>query len=198
MICHAFEIGNASSLPVKEEETKKYDRKKLVKDTLALLKADTPVIVRMETLRRACTLLGSEPGIAKDLLLRLSARAMDAEARGKSDSLSWFDAGYFAASLFQLGVEMGFEAGEDTGCVGYLWLKRAIETGKPDAGMELGAALATHPAMHKGTQELYEKHLQTAAKLAEKDSVTEKNIKAHCDTWHVKVDKNADKETAKK
>jgi len=198
MICQGFEIGTAASLPVKEDDTRKYDRKKLAKDTLALLASDTPVIVRMETLRRACCLLGSEPGIAKDILLQLAARALDAEAKGKPDRLSWFDAGYFAASLSQLGVEMGFDAGEQMGCVGYLWIKRAVENGKPDAGIEFGAALATHPAMHKGTQETYEKHLQTAAKLAEKGSVIEKNILSHCDTWHVKVKSTTEKETAKK
>lgn len=187
MICQSFDIGTAASLPVKENEVQSYDRTKLVSDTLALLNPKIPVIVRMETLRRACILGSFEPQVSKDLLLRLAARALDAEAAGKPDSLGWFDAGYFAASLSQMSVQIGFVAGEANGCEGYLWLQRALAVGKPDAGMEFGAALATHPAMHKGTHEVYEKHLKRAASLAETDSVTEKNVLAHGKNWNVEI-----------
>src|SRR5215467_5360912 len=57
LICHPFEIGNARSLPwggtdwraVKHD----YEINHLVGDTLALLRPETTVIVRMETIRRA-------------------------------------------------------------------------------------------------------------------------------------------------
>src|SRR5688500_4770321 len=57
LICHPYIIGAASSLPGSDGDWKgvnpSYDRTHLVRDTLALLNADTPIIVRMETLRRA-------------------------------------------------------------------------------------------------------------------------------------------------
>src|SRR6185436_15560033 len=58
LICHPYEIAHAQSLPwanpgewraVKSD----YDLNRLVNDTLALLTPNTPVIVRMETMRRA-------------------------------------------------------------------------------------------------------------------------------------------------
>lgn len=200
MICQPFDIGTASSLPTAEKEVQAYDRKKLIAETLGLLTPSMPVIVRMETLRRACILCSFDPHIARDLMLRLAARALDAEAAGKPDSLAWFDAGYYAASLSQLSVDLGagFNPGQANGCDGYLWLQRAIATGKPSAGMEFGAALATHPAMHKGTHEVYQKHLQQAAALAEKDSVTEKNILAHCKNWRVELKKRDEKDPDRK
>ncbi|MEK6570505.1 MAG: hypothetical protein AABZ61_03985, partial [Bacteroidota bacterium] len=56
LICHPLNIGNAKSLPSGNGpfETKRdYNRAGLVEETLALLIPDMPVIVRMETLRRA-------------------------------------------------------------------------------------------------------------------------------------------------
>src|SRR5688500_20051787 len=57
LICHPYAIGAAKSLPGSDGDWKgvnpNYDRTNLVRDTLALLTPETPVIVRMETLRRA-------------------------------------------------------------------------------------------------------------------------------------------------
>src|SRR5579872_5385312 len=60
LICHPHDIGSAKSLPWKNDGANKWDNPDpnysvghLSADTLQLLTPGTPVIVRMETLRRA-------------------------------------------------------------------------------------------------------------------------------------------------
>jgi hypothetical protein len=57
LLCHPFDINNARSLPWSGSEwrgvDKNYNINRLVDDTLGLLAPETPVMVRMETLRRA-------------------------------------------------------------------------------------------------------------------------------------------------
>ena len=91
LICHAFEIGNAKSLPLDGHSwnlsgSENYDTKNLASDTLAILTPDTPVLVRMETLRRATLYARKDPIAAKELLARLHARATAAESAGHAGS----------------------------------------------------------------------------------------------------------------
>lgn len=56
LLCHPYEIGDAKSLPWGGgpfDRHKTYDTTKLIPDTLALLTHQTPMLERMETLRRA-------------------------------------------------------------------------------------------------------------------------------------------------
>jgi hypothetical protein len=57
LICKNYEIGAAKSLPWGGSDWRSvkpdYDINRLVEDTQALLTPETPVIIRMETLRRA-------------------------------------------------------------------------------------------------------------------------------------------------
>src|SRR5258707_15868712 len=82
LICHAIDIGAEQSLPWTStgwnlSGQEKYDVSRLVADTLALLTPSTPVLLRMETLRRA-TLYGQQrTAVAKELLLRLEARTRE-------------------------------------------------------------------------------------------------------------------------
>src|SRR5215472_8249437 len=106
LICHAFEIGQAKSLPWISHNwnlsgSENYDTKNLASDTLEILKPDTPVLVRMETLRRATLYARKDPLAAKELLARLHARATAAESAGHPDALAWFDAGYIAETYKQ-------------------------------------------------------------------------------------------------
>jgi len=197
MICQPFDIGTANSIG-RSADMKDYDKRNLVKDTLDALNAKAPVIVRMETLRRVSVVGYNELPMVRELMLRLTARALDAEASAKASAIAWFDAGYLAASLSQMGTELGFDPGRDAGCDGYLWLKRAASLAKDDAEIEFAAALATHPAMHKGTQEIYEGHLRNATKFAAKGSLAEKNIREHCTNWKVSPEKLSGKADAKK
>src|SRR4030081_2382074 len=66
LICHTIEIGQAKAFPwighnwnLTGGET--YDTKNLVRETLEILAPDTPVLVRMETLRRATLYARKEP-----------------------------------------------------------------------------------------------------------------------------------------
>src|SRR2546429_8323872 len=66
LICHPIEIGQAKSLPLidwNQKGTGSYDLKNLSRDTLAILNPSTPVLVRMETLRRATLYARQDPQI---------------------------------------------------------------------------------------------------------------------------------------
>lgn len=144
LICHRFEIGNAKSLPLidwSRKDTGGYDLKNLSRDTLGLLQPNTPVLVRMETLRRASIYARHDQKVAKELLTRLHARAAESDAAGHPDALAWFDAGYLAETYKQWFGKV--EANPATGVDGYAWVKRAISLRGEDAEMEFAAALIT-------------------------------------------------------
>ena len=95
LLCFPFEIGAAKSLPIGTDNWKatdpKYNADHLVDDTLALLTPETPVLVRMETLRRATIYAATRPAIATALLTALQARASVPDAHAP---LAVFDFGY--------------------------------------------------------------------------------------------------------
>src|SRR5260370_32759107 len=102
LICHSIDIGTAPSLPwtssgwnLTGQET--YDVNHLVTDTLSLLTANTPVLVRMETLRRATLYAQQRTATAKELLARLESRTHG----NPNDALAAFDFGYLAESYKQ-------------------------------------------------------------------------------------------------
>src|SRR5437899_9250884 len=127
LICHTIEIGQAKSLPwishnwnLSGGET--YDTKNLVRDTLEILAPDTPVLVRMETLRRATLYARKDSRAAKELLARLHARATSAESSGRPGALAWFDVGYLAEAYKQW--------------IGQSWMKVAKDEQNPAAGVD--------------------------------------------------------------
>src|SRR5215467_11140075 len=71
LICHPFDIGNAKSLPFNGAHwnlsgNENYDTRNLVRDTLAILDSGAPVLVRMETLRRATLYAHNDSTLAKE------------------------------------------------------------------------------------------------------------------------------------
>ena len=97
LICHPIEIGQAKSLPWidwNQKGTGGYDLKNLTRDTLAILDSSAPVLLRMETLRRATIYARQDPQVAKELLTRLHSRAANSTDSGLSEALAWFDVGY--------------------------------------------------------------------------------------------------------
>ena len=95
LLCFPFDIGAARSLPMGtgnwHATDPAYDVAHLVDDTLALLTPQTPVVVRMETLRRATVYASTNAGVAEALLKALQARA----AMPTADApLAVFDFGY--------------------------------------------------------------------------------------------------------
>lgn len=170
LICHPFNIGDAKSLPwggsdwsaIKAD----YDVRRLVGDTLALLAPDTPVLVRMETLRRATIYVRKNQPLADELLARLMERVRDAEGRGQAAATAWFDAGYLAESYKQTGLS--------TSLNGYALVKKSIGLGGEKPEKEFAAAL-----MAAGRQGQSGEHLQNARAGAGEGSLLAKNLLSH-------------------
>jgi hypothetical protein len=188
LICHSIEIGQAKSLPWISHSWnlsggENYDTKNLIKDTLEILKPDTPVLVRMETLRRATLYARKDPVAAKELLARLHARASSAESAGKPDALAWFDAGYLAETYKQwigrnlphMTDGMRMDANPASGVDGYAMIKKAIALRGDDAQMEFAAALVTL----SGPRDEHAQHAQRAIAGAKMDALLAQNLATH-------------------
>ena len=105
LLCHPFDIGTAKSLPWDgragwSQGRADYPIKQLVADTEAILQPETPVIVRMETLRRAAIYASQDPAVASALLQTLSAKA-----RGtRPEAFAALDAAYLVEALHQVSM----------------------------------------------------------------------------------------------
>ncbi len=117
LLCHPFQTNGAPSLPWGgngwNQARAGYDLARLGADTEALLAPATPVIARMETLRRAAIYASRDGKVARGLAGRLDARvaaAKDDDAR----ALALFDAGYFRETLQDIVRLQGY----DTAAIG--------------------------------------------------------------------------------
>jgi hypothetical protein len=152
LMCHQIQIGDVKSLPWGDDvfsPASKYVASNVVEDTLKLLTPDMPVLGRMETMRRAVVYIKQDTARADRLLGSLLTRALDAEVvmDSKVVALSYFDAGYFAATLGQAGIRTSF--GPQIGkhdlhrVPGYAWMVRGYKLDHLNGDMALGLALAT-------------------------------------------------------
>ena len=153
LVCHPINIGSARSLPWTSTSWKlsgdeSYDVGHLVAGTFALLGPDTPVLVRMETIRRAALYSQNDAAVARDLLAGLQARATS----GEHGSLAAFDYGYLIETYRQLELAFRMSRGGENrgnwvnpaaGFGGYAWVKKAIVMRGGDTEMEFAAALIT-------------------------------------------------------
>jgi len=173
LICHPIEIGPAKSLPWVDWTHKgstDYDLKNLTRDTLAILDSNAPVLVRMETLRRATIYARQDPQAAKELITRLQARAANSDAAGHSDALAWFDVGYLSEAYKQW---MGKgEPNPAAGLDGYNWVRKAISLRGSDPEMEFAAALITL----SGPQGAHQDHVRKAMAGAKNDTLLAQNL----------------------
>jgi hypothetical protein len=187
LICHAIDIGAAQSLPwtstgwnLSGQET--YDVSHLVPDTLALLAPSTPVLVRMETMRRATLYAQQRGAVAKELLLRLEARTKE----NPKDALAAFDFGYLAETYKQANwlrqhtdwlkaANRGAES-MDANLVakidGYELVRNAIASRGSDPQMEFAAALMTT----EGARSEHDRHLQNAIAGSKADALLARNL----------------------
>lgn len=162
-ICHQFQTGGAPSLPWSDgpgwrRPVATYDLSRLTDDTLKLLTPSTPVLARMETIRRATIYASTDARIAADLLSRVLARALDTVGEGAVSRHALFDAGYLVESYRQAnliyrhdmlhGREKQAWVLRDTpkGLDGYAWILSALKMGSPDPEMEFGASRVTEGA----------------------------------------------------
>jgi hypothetical protein len=182
LICHTIEIGDAKSLPWVSHSWnldggENYDTRNLVRDTLEILGPNAPVLVRMETLRRATLYARKDPGAAKGLLARLQARAASAEASGHADALAWFDVGYLAETYKQWIGQPWMRINKDeqnpaSGLDGYALVQKALALRGPDPQMEFAAALIAL----SGHQTVHGEHAQKAIAGAKSDPLLARNL----------------------
>jgi hypothetical protein len=156
LICHAFDAGTSALLPWGQgpgwdSPDRSYDVGRLTADTLRLLAVDTPVLARMENLRRATIYAARDRKVAAELMTAIMARA---EAGGGSrDALAWFDAGYLvesyrqASHIYQWDMLSPAERAtwtirtEPSGTDGYALVRKAIAITGTSPEMEFAASL---------------------------------------------------------
>ena len=187
LLCHPFDISGAQSLPWGDAqswtaERSDYDVSRLVADTEKLLVPGTPVIVRMETLRRAALYASRDPKVASNLLTTLTGK-VHASNRAKSpDALAYFDAAYIIEALRQVGM-----LGEARGFAdrapamrdlvkdldGYALIQKSLLVQPDDPSLEFAAALIASDR-HRGA---YQQHADRARAGAKKDALLAKNLR---------------------
>ena len=173
LICHPIEIGQAKSLPWVEfnhRGSTDYDLKNLSRDTLAILDSHAPVLVRMETLRRATIYARQDPQVAKELITRLQARAAKSDVARRPDALAWFDVGYLAEA-YKHWMGKG-EPNPAAGLDGHSLVRKAISLRGSDPEMEFAAALITLPS----PDSVHRNHVQEAMEGAKNDSLLAQNL----------------------
>jgi hypothetical protein len=186
LLCHPFEIGTARSLPWNGshgwwEGRSDYKLENLVADTEALLTPSTPVIVRMETLRRAALYASADSTVASQLLRRLMTRAQTAEEGSPASALAWLDAAYIAEAFREVTMLSGMSEFRDRiGGVraalgdadGYALIRKSIAARPDDPSIQFAAALI---AADKN-RTAYDEHAAKARAGASRDPLLARNI----------------------
>jgi hypothetical protein len=187
LLCHPFDIGDARSLPWDGREwsqgRRDYNVATLVADTEAILTPTTPVIVRMETLRRAALYASLDGKVAAQLLQTLNARAAAAERTSSpASALALFDAGYLTETFRQisdLGRSSGWAARSATiaGVIGKVngksFMDRTIALRPDDGAIQFAAALVAAST----DRSAYLQHAAKARDAASRDPLLARNIK---------------------
>jgi len=188
LICHPFTTGaDAPVLPWAEGGQwhlphPGYDRANLVADTLSLLSADAPILVRMENMRRATIYADENPSVAAALLRAVVERTETKPTDARAEALEWFDAGYLVETYRQLGLiyqhDMRASHGRWTSLVpeelagldGYALVQKAVAlTPESRAELDFASALMTR-------EPLTATHLRRAASSAAAGSLLAQNL----------------------
>ena len=187
LLCHPFDIGGAKSLPWNsglswQGARPDYPLNRLVSDTVAMLTPSTPVVVRMETLRRAAIYAARDPQVAARLFTALTARAESAGSAARERALAYLDAGYYAGALRQLSqLSQSSEFGDRGPALraivqhtdSYALVAKALSSVQvEDPSMEFAAALIASD----GHREAYAEHAQKARAGAGQDALLARNI----------------------
>ena len=184
LLCHPFEIGHARSLPWDggggwSDAKSDYKIDRVIADTEALLTSSTPVLVRMETLRRASLYASTNAQVAKQLLSRLVARADASEAAGRPDALAFLDAAYVTEAYREIAMIPEFARRAEGvraaigSADGYALISRSIAARPDDPAIQFAAALI---AADKN-QARYAGHATKARAGAATDPLLAKNLK---------------------
>jgi len=187
LLCHPFDIGSARSLPWDGTSSwaqgrADYDIANLVADTEALLTPSTPIIVRMETLRRAAIYASADLDVAKRLLTRLADRTRTAGKTEAPDVLAVLDAAYVIEAFRQISYLTHAPEFKDRAPMlralignsdGYALVAKSLAARPNDPALEFAAALIASDR-HRGA---YGEHARKARAGANKDALLARNIK---------------------
>ena len=156
LLCHPFDIGGATSLPWDGSRAfwqgrADYRIANVVTDTESLLGPAVPVIVRMETLRRAAIYASANADLAARLYSRFETRVRRSQGSGRADPLAIFDLAYLTETYRQI-ADLDRITSEFQGrgpalrkivgsTDGYALVARLLEVRTDDPAMEFAAAL---------------------------------------------------------
>ena len=186
LLCHPFDIGAAKSLPWVGEKNwfegrPDYKLDRLVADTEALLTPSVPVIVRMETLRRAALYASTDARVASILVKRLINRAEASEVAGQPDALAYLDAAYLAGALNEITMlarSQGFETRSEVArqvkgsLDAYALIKKSVALRPADPAIQFAAALIASDD-HRGE---YPAHAAKARAGSAGDALLARNL----------------------
>jgi hypothetical protein len=187
LLCHPFDTGGAKSLPWDHNNGSwngaraDYALNRLVADTEALLTPSTPVIARMETMRRAGIYASRDPKVAAQLFTTLSARTEAAGREDKAGALAYLDAAYFVEAIRQLSqMSKSGEFGDRgpalraivQGTDGYALASKALSLRPGEPALEFAAALISIDR-HR---DAYPRHAEKARAGAAQDTLLARNI----------------------
>lgn len=186
LLCHPFDIGGATSLPWDNATglstgRADYPVSRVIADTEALLTPATPVIVRMETLRRAAIYASQDREVASALLSRLVARTRASARPSTPDPLAYLDAAYVAEAFRQIGMlgrSAGFAARAPiaaavaAGTDGLALMDQGLAARPGDAALEFAAALMSADK----SRAAYDAHARNARTLTSSDPLLARNL----------------------
>jgi hypothetical protein len=179
LLCFPFETGGARTLPMKGGDWKsidpKYDVSHLTADTLALLTPSTPVVARMETIRRATIYASTHPQLATDLLVALQERATIKTA---SAAAAVFDFGYLVETYKQAAYMFSSPVKGLGGIDGYQLVLKASAL-QNDPAMEFGAAVIAQGSTDAALRAEYRGHLDRAMAGAKSDAALTASVTKH-------------------
>lgn len=147
-------------------------------DALDLFPTDT--IARMEVIRRA-VMTDPEKAEAGRIIGALALRALEAAGQ-PAEAGALFDVGYTIYLFRTMGHSSLDGRGAQDGIAGYAFVARAIAL-KADAGMHVGAAYMTLPAMQPRDEArvararvLFKKHVESATRASTAGGVVDENL----------------------
>ena len=189
LVCFPIVIGNTPSLAWGsgggwDAARPDYDRARLASDTVSLLGPQTPVLVRMETLRRAAIYAAGDDAAAKGLFAALRRRAGDASG-GRPDALAQFDLGYAVEAYRQARPVVRRSASAGPPEDGYALVRQALAARGPDPEMEYAAALMTCDRSRPTGPS--DEHLRASLAGATGGSDLARTIAAHRPLWGDRV-----------
>ena len=179
LLCFPFETGGAKSLPMGaanwQDVDRKYDVSHLADDTSALLTSATPVVARMETIRRATIYASKNPQAASDLLATLQTRAGISNATAAS---AVFDLGYLVETYKQAAFMFTSPVKGLSEIDGYQLVLKAAAL-QSDPAMEFGAAVIGQGSANAALRAESHEHLQRAIAGAKKDPALNASVTKH-------------------